>query len=258
MSDDGLSETGRSLLLGAAQTALLFDDSPGFLFVVKDAQGRYVSFNASLSRRVGTESARSLEGRLATEIWPAELAQRFEVQDDWVRQHQTPLLHQLDPILLPDRSPGWCITHKFPLHARDDQLVGILCLSRDVPGLVRRDSEQRLTLAVDQMTKHCEARLQVAELAELAGLNPARFAVLIRRIYGLSPLSFVLRSRIRQACLRLRGGNESLLEVALAAGFYDQAQFSRQFKRVMGMVPSSYRRTRPSGHQGLWRWGGML
>ncbi len=254
----GLSEQDHALLLGAAQTALLFDDSPGFLFVVKDAQGRYVSFNASLSRRVGADCLRSLQGRLATDIWPAALARRYEDQDAWVRQHQSPLLHQLDPILLPDRSPGWCVTHKFPLHARDDQLVGILCLSRDVTGLARRECDQRLVLAVDQMTKHCEARQPVAELAELAGLSPERFATLIRRIYGVSPMGFVLRNRIRQACLRLRGGNESLLEVALAAGFYDQAQFSRQFKRVMGVVPSSYRQTRPREHQGLWRWDGML
>jgi AraC-like DNA-binding protein len=257
-TDAGLGEPDRALLLGAAQTALLFDDSPGCLFVVKDAQGRYVSFNASLSRRVGAECLRSLQGRLATDIWPLPLAQRYEAQDDWVRQYRAPLLHQLDPILLPDRSPGWCITHKFPLHARDDQLVGILCLSRDVVGLARRDSEQHLTLAVDRMTKHCEARQPVAELAALAGLSPERFANLIRRIYGMSPVGFVLRNRIRQACLRLRGSKESLLDVALAAGFYDQAQFSRQFKRVMGMVPSSYRQTRPSEHQGLWRWDGML
>jgi AraC-like DNA-binding protein len=257
-SEETLAEPERALLMGAAQTAMLFDDAPGFIYVVKDARGRYVSFNASLTQRLQVAPNQHLQHCRATELWPADLAQRFEAQDHWVRQQQTPLLHQLDPIVLPDLSAGWCVTHKFPLHAQGGRLVGLLCLSRDVPGLRRTPGDEGLMRAVDQMTKHCELRLQVSELAALAGMSPARFAALIRRIYGLSPMGFVVRNRIKRACLQLRHSQDSLLQVALSAGFYDQAQFSRQFKREMGMVPSTYRQANVPDHEGLWRWGGVL
>lgn len=255
---EALSEADQALLFGAAQTAMLLDDSPSFLFVVKDVQGRYVSFNTSLMCRLGVSRPEDLRDRLASAIWPADLARRFAEQDAWIRQHQQPLLHQLDPILLPDRRPGWCVTHKYPLHSGSGQLLGILCMSRDVMGVPRTAAEAGLILAADLMTKHSEQKLTVADLAALAGMGSARFSSLVRRIYGQSPMDFIVRNRVRAACMRLRAGKEALLDVALACGFYDQAQFSRQFKRVTGMVPSNYRQSVAQPHTGIWRWDGYL
>ena len=42
--------------------------------------------------------------------------------------------------------------------------------------------------------------------------------------------------------IRLQGGGElSLAEVALHAGFSDQSQFSRHFKRLVGVTPGQFR-----------------
>ncbi|MCV2419301.1 AraC family transcriptional regulator [Paucibacter sp. DJ2R-2] len=248
------SAAEQALLFGAAQTALLFDGVPGYLFVVKDRAGRYVSFNQSLQQRLGLNPDEKLHGRRAAELWPADLAVRYREQDDWVLARQQPLLYQLDPILLPDRQAGWCVTHKYPLCSREGELAGLLCLSRDVPGVPRGEAEAGLVQAVDRMTKHSERRVLLSELAEEAGLSPERLSALVKRIYGLSPMAFILRSRVRAACALLRGSQEPLLDVALACGFYDQAQFSRQFKSIVGMAPSSYRQQAAQVASGAWFW----
>ncbi|MBH9579223.1 helix-turn-helix domain-containing protein [Inhella proteolytica] len=236
-ADDGESQ---ALLRGAAQTAMLLDGVPGLLFVVKDGAGRYVSFNASLARRLGRREVERLLGRPAREIWPAALAQRYESQDDWVAQHRQPLLQQLDPILLAEGLPGWAVTHKVPLlNARGEQ-CGLLSLSRDIEGLARAAVDDGLIEAVDRMTKASEGRLTVAELSALAGMRPASFARLVRRIFGMGPMEFIVHNRVRAAALRLQG-DESLAEIAQGCGFYDQAQFCRQFRRVMGLSPSQLR-----------------
>ena len=246
--------TEQALLFGAAQTAMLFEGLAGFLFVVKDRAGRYVSFNASLLQRLGLPQDAALRGRTVTELWPHTLSCRYRAQDEWVLSRRSPLLYQLDPILLPGGSAGWCVTHKYPLCSAGGQLHGILCLSKDVPGLRRNTDDAALVEAVDAMTKTCERRHSVAQLADMAGLSQARFSALVRRVFGMSPQEFIVRHRVRAACALLRQDGESLLDVALSCGFYDQAQFSRQFRRVVGMAPSAYRRQWLAQPSGLMPW----
>ena len=80
---------------------MLFEGLAGFLFVVKDRAGRYVSFNASLLQRLGLPQDALLRGRTVTELWPETLSCRYRAQDEWVLSRRSPLLYQLDPILLP-------------------------------------------------------------------------------------------------------------------------------------------------------------
>lgn len=254
--DESRSEaaTEQALLFGAAQTAMLFEGLAGFLFVVKDRAGRYVSFNASLLQRLGLPQDARLRGRTVTELWPETLSCRYRAQDEWVLSRRSPLLYQLDPILLPGGGAGWCVTHKYPLCSAGGQLHGILCLSKDVPGLRRDEGDGALVEAVDAMTKTCERRHTVAQLASMAGLGQARFSALVRRVFGMSPQEFIVRHRVRAACALLRQDGESLMDVALGCGFYDQAQFSRQFRRIVGMAPSAYRRLWVSHPTGLMPW----
>lgn len=229
-------------LYGAAQTAMLFDGVPGFAYVVKDVAGRYVSFNQSVLQRVKAR-ADEIRGRTVAQIWPGEMASRYDQQDRWLVKHQLPIFDQLDPTLYPHGEAGWCVTQKYPLHAPSGELVGIMCLSRDLPELSRGELiDPRLAAAVDRMVIHFDEKLQIAELAELAGLDTARFSARIRKIYGISPADLILRSRIRAACALLRREEASLSRIAQQCGFYDHSLLSRQFRKLVGVNPSAYRK----------------
>jgi len=39
----------------------------------------------------------------------------------------------------------------------------------------------------------------------------------------------------------LRGGTDSVAQIAAASGFSDQSAFTRQFRAVTGLTPSQYR-----------------
>ena len=65
-----------------------------------------------------------------------------------------------------------------------------------------------------------------------------------RREFGLSPHAYVIGRRIDLARrLMLRG--DAPADVATAVGFYDQAHFSRHFKRHTATTPASYARSHP-------------
>ena len=82
----------------------------------------------------------------------------------------------------------------------------------------------------------------ISALAADAGVHRSHFVRVFRRHMGCTVGEFVRRVRIDWACgeLRRRTG-PSLSDLALAAGFADQAHFSRTFKRITGTTAHDYR-----------------
>lgn len=59
---------------------------------------------------------------------------------------------------------------------------------------------------------------------------------------GISPIAYINRYRVRQACALLEKGELNITEVAQAVGYSDHAYFSKVFQRELGISPSAYRR----------------
>lgn len=68
------------------------------------------------------------------------------------------------------------------------------------------------------------------------------FCLLFRRQTGYSPIDFLIRQRIRQACRLLDGSQASVSAIASEVGFSDPYYFSRRFRNVMGVSPRDYRK----------------
>jgi AraC-like DNA-binding protein len=63
-----------------------------------------------------------------------------------------------------------------------------------------------------------------------------------RRPPGCRPTSYVILLRVGRAKRLLQtGGDFSLAEVAVQAGFSDQSQFCHHFKRLVGVTPGQFR-----------------
>jgi AraC family transcriptional regulator len=100
----------------------------------------------------------------------------------------------------------------------------------------------RLRSVVEYIEEHLDAGLTLADLAAVARLSPYHFARQFRAATGLPPYQFVLARRIDRAKQLLQGGDDSsLAQVAARAGFSDQSQFTRHFKRLVGVTPRQFR-----------------
>ena len=96
-----------------------------------------------------------------------------------------------------------------------------------------------------------DARLTVDALAREAGLSPAHFARAFKETLGRAPHQYLLALRLRRARRMLDAPDSVLSDVALRAGFSDQAHFTRLFKREYGVTPGAVRRERsPAAHAG--------
>jgi AraC-like DNA-binding protein len=82
-----------------------------------------------------------------------------------------------------------------------------------------------------------------SELEAVTGLTRYDLARQFRVMCGTSPYRYLLMRRLDFARKLLAQGR-SLVEVAIEAGFADQAHFSRLFKATFGITPARYRALR--------------
>jgi AraC-like DNA-binding protein len=81
--------------------------------------------------------------------------------------------------------------------------------------------------------------VQSDEVEAVTGLDRYQFARQFRAVYGTSPYRYSVMRRLDTARRQLRQA-PPLAETALAAGFADQAHFTRVFKTAFGMTPGRY------------------
>lgn len=80
------------------------------------------------------------------------------------------------------------------------------------------------------------------EMATHAGMSRRSFLRWFSKETGETPVAYLRRLRIREACRLLRFGSQSVDEIAEATGFADRFHFTRAFTAVTGMGPAAFRR----------------
>jgi AraC family transcriptional regulator len=84
--------------------------------------------------------------------------------------------------------------------------------------------------------------LRLRDIAAAVDVHPGHLSREFHRSFGVTPGEYVRQLRIEYAAARLADSDAPLAEIALAAGFADQAHFSRAFRRATGHPPREHRR----------------
>jgi AraC family transcriptional regulator len=99
----------------------------------------------------------------------------------------------------------------------------------------------RLRAVVEYVEEHLATSLTLGQLAAAAHLSAYHFARQFKAATGLPPHQYVIARCVERAKELLRAGADvCLAEVALRAGFSDQSQFCRHFKRQVGVTPRQF------------------
>jgi AraC family transcriptional regulator len=95
---------------------------------------------------------------------------------------------------------------------------------------------------LELLQENLDGRIPLAELARECGLSISHFARSFRRSFGTSAHRYLILQRIEKAKSLLSNSAFALSDVALDAGFSDQASFSKTFKALVGIPPSHWKR----------------
>ena len=82
--------------------------------------------------------------------------------------------------------------------------------------------------------------VSIAELRRHTGLSKTRLAEAFREQIGLAPKLYSRVVRFRRATAMLQKGAQPLIDVALAAGYYDQPHMNAEFRELSGLSPREF------------------
>jgi AraC family transcriptional regulator len=100
----------------------------------------------------------------------------------------------------------------------------------------------------DYLHAHRDRRVRLGELAGLAGVHEVYLVRAFRRRFGVTPGAYQRRLRVEEARrVLVQEPGLPLVDVALGAGFANQAHFGRVFRALTGESPGAYRRARAGG-----------
>ena len=112
--------------------------------------------------------------------------------------------------------------------------------------LTMQGAQSRFDMLLDHMRRHLAERHSVEDRAARACMSPRHFAREFRAKTGITPAKAVERLRVEAARTALDDGAESVQRVALDCGFGDAERMRRSFMRLLGVPPSSLRRSMPA------------
>ena len=102
----------------------------------------------------------------------------------------------------------------------------------------------KLRQIIEYLDGHLPQRVELADLAAMAGLSQSHFSRAFKASTGLAPYRWQLDARIRRAQALLIDTDATLEQVAEATGFADAVHFGRTFKKLIGATPTAWRRDR--------------
>jgi len=105
-------------------------------------------------------------------------------------------------------------------------------------------NDQKIARSIAFISKHLNESINVTQLAEKANLSASYFWALFKQRTGYTPVDFLIRLRMHQACHLLNSTNMKVKKIAAALGYKDSLYFSRLFKSVHGLAPTNYRLAR--------------
>ena len=101
-------------------------------------------------------------------------------------------------------------------------------------------NSHQLRSVVDFVMSHLDEDVPLVTLAEKAHASPFHFARQFRETVRLTPHQFVLKQRIQKSINLIKSGKLPLAQIAVESGFYDQAHFTRAFRKATGTTPGQY------------------
>jgi CheY-like chemotaxis protein len=228
-----------------SQTILVVDDDPGIL----DMHSRLVAQTGRrvITARNGREALAVVEQQtpdlILLDLMMPEM-DGFEVLDELRAREST---RDIPVIILTAR-----ILSDADIERCNRGVATILgkgLFSTEEAALMRqhtlnRATQQLIRKAMAYIHARYSEPLTREEIADHIGISADYLTDCFRQELSITPITYIRRYRIRQACELLRNSNQSITQVALAVGFSDSAHFTRTFQREVGSTPRAFRHNR--------------
>ena len=108
----------------------------------------------------------------------------------------------------------------------------------------RRSNIERLERILAFLEANQQGELTLRSVAERFFMNPTYFSEYFKKNVGVGFAEYLARMRIETAIRKLAEGRSTLTEIALQCGFNSLSSFYGAFRRIVGMNPSAFLKSR--------------
>ncbi len=102
----------------------------------------------------------------------------------------------------------------------------------------RNGGSKGIMRVVRYLQENYSKQHNIASIAGYAGMSKSTLHHVFERFVGQSPIQYLKKIRLHQAQLMIVGDGYNASEAAHAVGYNSTSQFSREFKRQFGLLPS--------------------
>jgi len=117
-------------------------------------------------------------------------------------------------------------------------LLNKISLITESPHQDRMKIDERIKKCFDLIMQNESEKLPISQVSTSVYLSPSHFARLFKKETGMTFRRFVLYIKLSKSIYSMYKNN-NLTEAAFIGGFADQSHFSRTFKSVFSIKPSS-------------------
>lgn len=126
-------------------------------------------------------------------------------------------------------------------HLAHEQTPARLLDALEAALLRRLEADRRPAAAMQSALIKLEEGQRVTSVASAVGLSRSTLTRRLLEGVGLSPKGWASLTRFQAAARQIASGQRDYAEVALDAGYYDQAHLIHDFRRYSGLTPARYR-----------------
>lgn len=119
----------------------LIDNLPDYIYV-KDRETHYIINNKAFVNLVGAESENETTGKKVTDLFEEEIGSINIEEDKKVLALGTAVIDRDEPIMTYKGEKRWLLTTKVPLKDKEEKVIGILGISKDITE--RKQAEEEL------------------------------------------------------------------------------------------------------------------
>jgi AraC-like DNA-binding protein len=205
--------------------------------------------NESLRQFLGEKDEMGFLNKTDADYFSPDLVFLYQREDHDVITSRKPILNQ--PWFVPGRNAKqkWFISSKIPLLDENENVTATAGLMRNLTlEYETMNPLNEMKNVIDYIFAHYQEKIPVETLASLVFLSPRQFERRFHNIFHKSPSDFILKIRIDMAIRFLIEGEDSITQIALNCGFYDNSYFTRQFKKMLTISPLQFRKKYAPDH----------
>jgi PAS domain S-box-containing protein len=117
----------------------LIDNLPDLIYI-KDTESRFTLSNLAVEQLLGVKNSEELVGKTDFDLLPKELAEQYYADEQEIIRSGQSLLNREEPSIDSAGNRRWFSTTKVPLRDSQDNIIGLVGISRDITQ--RRQAEE--------------------------------------------------------------------------------------------------------------------